>query len=93
MQGACWDIVDGETHPQDLFGGALRPYDVVVPPGGTAYRDDGGYHMTYADSSKASASRLAEKTCRAAYAERHPSLSRDGEAGLFDAYTPKACLW
>ena len=49
--------------------------------------------MTYADSSKASASRLAEKTRRAAYAELHPSLSRDGEAGLFDAYTPKACLW
>ena len=50
----------------------------------------GDYHMTYADSSKASASRLAEKTRRAAYAE---SSSRDGEAGLFDAYTPKACLW
>ena len=53
----------------------------------------GDYHMTYADSSKASASRLAEKTRRAAYAELHPSLSRDGEAGLFDAYTPKACSW
>ena len=46
--------------------------------------------MTYADSSKAGSSRLAEKTRRAAYAE---SSSRDGEAGLFDAYTPKACPW
>lgn len=49
--------------------------------------------MTYGDSAKAAASRLAEETRRAAYAERHPSLSRDGEAGFFDAYAPEACPW
>ena len=47
--------------------------------------------MAYGDSAKAAASRLAEETRRAAYAERHPSLSRDGEAGFFDAYAPEAC--
>ena len=49
--------------------------------------------MAYGDSAKAAASRLAEETRRTAYAERHPSLSRDGEAGFFDAYVPEACPW
>lgn len=70
---------------------AVPPSRCGSPPAARPTGTMGDYHMTYGDSAKATASRLAGETRKAAYAERHPSLSRDGEAEFFDAYAPEAC--
>jgi hypothetical protein len=53
----------------------------------------GDYHMTCGDGRASAASGLVGATRERAYLERHPPLSRDGEAEFFNSYEPGACPW
>ena len=95
-QALCWGPVGiwlAAKQTRRIFPAGRSALAMWQSPAARPAGTLGGCHMTYGDSARAAASRLAEETRKAAYAERHPSLSRDGEAGFFDAYVPEACPW